>query len=109
MIDCVLLLPRQSELQSAVSSDDAVKVWDMADMGFQATAHITGASEAVADSDHDPLSRLVTLTGNFPAAAKWITRLPVTAQLKADVERAVRFVLQCAATHHCRSSLIFVD
>ena len=76
---------------SSSSSDDAsVKVWDMADMGFQATAHILGLDESHADAAHDPLSRLATLTGNFPSAAKWITRLPAPQQLKSDVERATR-------------------
>ncbi len=129
----------QSELTTAVESDGTVKVWDMADMAFQATAHIMGTSDRYActlactfvcmrvsvctcsraclkcsvfvnatfytlracyvgfliwpsgnEAEHDPLSRLATLTGNFPAAAKWITRVQLPPTLKEEVSRYSR-------------------
>ncbi len=89
----------QSELAS--SGDGAVKVWDMADMGFQATAHVLGSADsegtAGSQADHDPLSRLASLTGNFPAAAKWITSLPVPTGLKEEVAAKTKCVVRARA------------
>jgi hypothetical protein len=75
-----------------------LKVWDLANMGYQATAHILGyTGSAVTDVDasatHDPLARLTTITGDFPSLSKWITTLKVPDSVREDVERNKQYVL----------------
>jgi hypothetical protein len=70
------------------------QVWDMADLGFQATAHIMGSVEtahtARSSEGHDPLTRLAGLTGNFPTSAKWLSTLPVPDGVKDEVAAKTR-------------------
>lgn len=59
----------------------ATQVWDMKDLGLQATAHIVSAVEA----QRDPLARLAAVSGNFPALARWLSKQPVDAALRDEV------------------------
>ncbi|GAX78494.1 hypothetical protein CEUSTIGMA_g5933.t1 [Chlamydomonas eustigma] len=62
-----------------LSSDDeeAVKVWDLADLGLQATQRIMAAS--------DPLSVLAEISQNFPALVSSLSRQKVNESLRSAV------------------------
>lgn len=54
-----------------------VQVWDLKDLGLQASQRIAQAS--------DPLRLLTHISQNFPTLAASLSRLPVNASLAAEV------------------------
>ncbi len=54
-----------------------VQVWDLKDLGLQASQRIVQAS--------DPLRLLTDISQNFPSLAASLSRLPVNASLAAEV------------------------
>ena len=90
MLALIPSVATQAELVKAASAEGGLKVWDMANMGLQATAHVlgyTGNAVPEASASHDPLTRLTTLTGDFPSLSKWITTLKFPETVPADVEK----------------------
>ncbi len=80
----------QAQLSSA-PVDAGLNVWDMANLGYQATSHILGLSGTNASSElsssHDPLTRFVSLTGDFPTLSKWLTTLKFPQGVKEDADK----------------------
>ena len=76
----------------ATAGDTCVRVveqvWDMKDLGLQATAHIMAAVE----TQRDPLARLAAVSGNFPALARWLSKQPVDDALRNEVGHNHRVV-----------------
>ncbi|KAL3134029.1 hypothetical protein ABBQ32_008463 [Trebouxia sp. C0010 RCD-2024] len=73
------LLTFRDHLMAASSSseDQTLKVWDLKDLGLQASQRIAQAS--------DPLRLLTHISQNFPTLAASLSRLPVNASLAAEV------------------------
>jgi hypothetical protein len=68
----------------------------MADLGFQAASQVLGDDDSVGSVSgavHDPLSRLVSLTSNFPSLAKWVSRTQLLPGLKESVGDLKRCVM----------------
>ena len=68
-------------------SEGPLAPWEMGDLSLQAASYIMDASVA---SDSDPLSRLLTVTANFPSLARALSRLPVPALLRAEARNNTR-------------------
>ncbi|DBA75355.1 TPA: hypothetical protein ACH3X1_010624 [Trebouxia sp. C0004] len=62
---------------SSSSSDQTLKVWDLKDLGLQASQRIAQAG--------DPLRLLTDISQNFPTLAASLSRLPANASLAAEV------------------------
>ncbi|MEW5302056.1 MAG: hypothetical protein WDW36_004866 [Sanguina aurantia] len=70
------LLTLRDQLQSA-NEDEVLKVWDLKDVGLQATQRILAAS--------DPLGLLTEISQNFPSLVSSLSRQPVNASLRNAV------------------------
>lgn len=71
---------------------DPMQVWDLKDLGLQASQRIAQAS--------DPLRLLTHISQNFPTLAASLSRLPVNASLAAEV-RSNQRSLPAGTNMHC--------
>ncbi|CAD7699991.1 unnamed protein product [Ostreobium quekettii] len=71
------LLTFRDYLESSLSQDTTLKVWDMKDLGLQASQRILQAS--------DPLKLLTEISQNFPMLASSLSRLSVDTKLRQSV------------------------
>ena len=69
---------RDALLSAAESDGASLKVWDMKDLGLQASARVAPSS--------DPLRLLQDVAHNFPALAASLSRMSVNASLTAEVD-----------------------
>jgi UDP-glucose:glycoprotein glucosyltransferase len=60
------------------SKDEALKVWDIKDLGLQATQRIALAN--------DPLQMMVDISQNFPSLASSLSRMELDQSVRAEVE-----------------------
>jgi hypothetical protein len=74
----------------AAFSEGALTPWEMGDLSLQAAAFVMDAVNAPVDDADDPLARLVTVTANFPSLARFLSRLPVPTQLRAEAHNNSR-------------------
>ena len=74
-----------------------VQVWDLKDLGLQASQRIAQAS--------DPLRLLTHVSQNFPTLAASLSRLPVNASLAAEVRANQRSLPTGASMHHLHCCL----
>ena len=65
--------------KSELTSEAPLKLWDIADLGLQATQRI-----ALSD---DPLSALVELSQNFPSLANVLSRMKLDRKIVSEVKR----------------------
>lgn len=71
------LLTFKASLESTLSGDEGLKVWEMKDLGLQASQRILQAA--------DPLSLMVEISQNFPVLASSLSRLHVDPDLRERV------------------------
>lgn len=69
-----------------------VQVWDLKDLGLQASQRILQAS--------DPLRLLTDISQNFPSLAASLSRLPANASLAAEVKANQRTVSSGETGHY---------
>lgn len=77
----------------------------MKDLGLQAVSHIMAAAE----HGRDPLERLVSVSGNFPSFARWLSKQPVDPKLREEVMRNqgyVRLSSLCRSTRCAHRTFI---
>ncbi|GLI71786.1 hypothetical protein VaNZ11_017131 [Volvox africanus] len=78
------LLTFRDQLLAADDDESALKVWDLRDVGLQATQRILGSS--------DPLALLTELSQNFPGIVSSLSRQSVSSSLKSAVTHNQQFV-----------------
>ncbi|GIL48985.1 hypothetical protein Vafri_5482 [Volvox africanus] len=78
------LLTFRDQLRAADDDEAALKVWDLRDVGLQATQRILGSS--------DPLALLAELSQNFPGIVSSLSRQSVSSSLKSAVTHNQQFV-----------------
>ena len=71
-------MQRASCLPCEVADGATLQVWDLKDLGLQASQRIAQA--------RDPLRLLTDISQNFPTLAASLSRLPVNASLMAEVK-----------------------
>ena len=64
--------------KSALASDAPLKLWDIKDLGLQATQRIALSA--------DPLTELVELSQNFPSLANPLSRMKLNATMVKEVK-----------------------
>ncbi|BDA49281.1 UDP-glucose:glycoprotein glucosyltransferase 1 [Coccomyxa sp. Obi] len=79
------LLSFRDHLLASSADNEALKVWDMKELGLQAAARIVASSE--------PLRALTQMAQNFPNLAAALSRVAVPKQLRAELKKLHR-VLQ---------------
>ncbi|KAF5843740.1 hypothetical protein DUNSADRAFT_8256 [Dunaliella salina] len=78
------LLTLRDHLLSADEEEEAVKVWELKDIGLQATQRITQAA--------DPLRLLADISQNFPSLVSSLSRQKVNSTLRSAVAKTQQFI-----------------
>mmetsp|Transcript_15299 Transcript_15299/g.41363 ORF Transcript_15299/g.41363 Transcript_15299/m.41363 type:complete len:1550 (+) Transcript_15299:445-5094(+) len=78
------LLTLRDHLLSADEEEEAVKVWELKDIGLQATQRITQAA--------DPLRLLADISQNFPSLVSSLSRQKVNSSLRSAVTKTQQFI-----------------
>ncbi|GIM08138.1 hypothetical protein Vretimale_12173, partial [Volvox reticuliferus] len=78
------LLTFRDQLLAADDEESTLKVWDLRDVGLQATQRILGSA--------DPLALLAELSQNFPGIVSSLSRQSVSSSLRSAVTHNQQFV-----------------
>jgi hypothetical protein len=78
----------------SVLSDVKLETWETGSLGLQAASYVMDAAARASRGEPgaDPLQALVTAVSNFPSIAPFLSRIPVTENVKREIETNNRFV-----------------
>lgn len=78
----------------SILSDIKLETWETGSLGLQAVSYVMDAAARASRGEEgaDPLQALVTAVSNFPSMAPFLSRIPVTENVKKEIETNNRFV-----------------
>ena len=78
----------------SVLSDVKLETWETGSLGLQAASYVMDAAARAnrGEPGADPLQALVTAVSNFPSMAPFLSRIPVSENVKKEIETNNRFV-----------------
>mgnify|MGYP001275239810 FL=1 len=91
-------LSEQFELEAKEGSDGEMKVWDMKQLGLQATSRIIAAK--------DPLKQLSEISSNFPMYAKRLVAVPVEKKMIRQIDNVRQRVLRARDSNAGKNTML---